>query len=514
MALDKIPTDLIKDDAITAAKIPAGAVTASEVAADVATQAELDVVSTSVTANESEVDTLKTNLAILAFRQAVDHSDIMYNLQDQIIDEYVDASGVDASASTNETLASGAYSGISAVTVTEDADVGPTVDGDYTWYKYTTSGTFTISATTDFEYLVIAGGGGGAQGSRGGGGGAGGYRNSKSTGSETTGGGGAVESAISLVGGASNTITVGAGGAGGNNSSVDGTSGANSVFASITATGGGGGGGGYVLDADGLTGGSGGGGCGHATDAGEGGVAASPTQGYVGGAGNEGGPSCGGGGAGAGAVGNVGGSGGTDGDGGVGLSSSIDGSATARGGGGGGGAYETGNTTIGGTGGGGAGSHGYSGHGTAGTDGTGSGGGGAGGGTNQNGGDGGNGIVIIRTLTSNVGTAYQDLTLQSTDTTAETEADYADMVMLIEDTAGIATINTDIKGFVSEDSGVTFTQGTLVDEGDWGTNKRILAFHDLDISAQSGTAMCYKITTHNQAVGKQTKIHATSIGWR
>jgi len=86
--------------------------------------------------------------------------------------------------------------------------------------------------------------------------------------------------------------------------------------------------------------------------------------------------------------------------------------------------------------------------------------------------------------------------------------------MLIEDAAGTATINTDIKGFISEDSGVTFTEGVLVDEGDWGTNKRILAFHDLDISAQSGTAMCYKITTHNQSVGKQTKIHATSIGWR
>ena len=35
-------------------------------------------------------------------------------------------------------------------------------------------------------------------------------------------------------------------------------------------------------------------------------------------------------------------------------------------------------------------------------------------------------------------------------------------------------LNTDIKGYISEDSGVTFTQGTLVDEGTWGTNKKIL----------------------------------------
>jgi hypothetical protein len=88
------------------------------------------------------------------------------------------------------------------------------------------------------------------------------------------------------------------------------------------------------------------------------------------------------------------------------------------------------------------------------------------------------------------------------------------MVMLMEDTAGTATINTDIKGYVSRDSGATFIEGTLVDEGDWGTNKRILAFHDLSFTGASGTAMCYKITTHNQSASKETKIHATSIGWR
>ena len=109
-----------------------------------------------------------------------------------------------------------------------------------------------------------------------------------------------------------------------------------------------------------------------------------------------------------------------------------------------------------------------------------------------------------------------NLTLQSNDTTAQSaNPDNADMIVLMENTAGTATLNTDIKGFISEDSGVTFTQGTLVEEGTWGTNKKIIAFHDLDISAQSGSAMCYKITTHNQSAGsKETKIHATSIGWR
>ena len=55
--------------------------------------------------------------------------------------------------------------------------------------------------------------------------------------------------------------------------------------------------------------------------------------------------------------------------------------------------------------------------------------------------------------------------------------------------------------------------GSLVDEGSWGTNKKILAFHDATVT--SGTDMRYKITTHNQSEGsKETKIHATSIGWK
>ena len=87
-------------------------------------------------------------------------------------------------------------------------------------------------------------------------------------------------------------------------------------------------------------------------------------------------------------------------------------------------------------------------------------------------------------------------------------------MILMENNAGTATLNTDIKGYLSEDSGVTFTQGTLADEGTWGTNKKILAFHDLDISAQSGSAMCYKITTHNQSAAKHTIIHAVSMGWK
>ena len=88
--------------------------------------------------------------------------------------------------------------------------------------------------------------------------------------------------------------------------------------------------------------------------------------------------------------------------------------------------------------------------------------------------------------------------------------------MLVEDAgSGVGTVNTHIKGYISRDSGANFTEGVLVDEGDWGTDKRILAFHDLDISGQpADQTMCYKITTHSASAVYNTKIHATSIGWR
>ena len=112
------------------------------------------------------------------------------------------------------------------------------------------------------------------------------------------------------------------------------------------------------------------------------------------------------------------------------------------------------------------------------------------------------------------GISYENLTLQSVATTAEAAPTTGDMVMLIEDGAGTATINTDVKGYVSRDGGSNWTQGTLVSEGSWGSSKKILTFHNLDISGQpSGTSMKYKITTHNQAVGKQTRIHAVSLAW-
>jgi len=468
-------------------------------------------------ASDYDDDQIQSNIAVLGFYVAVNGSLVRYNLVDQSIDEFFDTSGVDASASTDDNrIASGSnyyYSGSITGTVTQDAD-STGVDGDYTWYKWTdtaATGSYSFSTTTDHTWLVVGGGASGGRGNAGGGG-AGGYRAGAS---------------LSLTGGNTYTITVGVGGTSvtGNNPGVVGGDSilSGTGITTITSTGGGEG---ANDNSDAGDGGSGGGGGYNGGDAGAGNTPAitpisgetTTVQGYAGGSSTTIGPQHGAsGGGGASAVG-ANGTNSAGGDGGVGVSNDITGSATWYAGGGGG-TTNSDNTANGNYGAGangrtqGGGGFGDTNQGSGYGDATANTGGGGGGGQGADSGIGGTGIVILRRLTSTA--SYADMTLQSTDVTALSAPTYGEFVTLMENAAGTATLNTDIKGYISRDSGTTFTQGTLVDEGTWGTNKKILGFHDLDISSQpSGTSMCYKITTHNQSISKQTGIYATSIGWK
>ena len=107
-----------------------------------------------------------------------------------------------------------------------------------------------------------------------------------------------------------------------------------------------------------------------------------------------------------------------------------------------------------------------------------------------------------------------NLTLVANSTTAEAVPTKGDMVMTYTDGVGTATLNTDLKGYVSRDNGSTYTEGTLASQGTTGGHT-IVTFHDLDISSQpSGSAMRYKIETLNQSAGvKETRIQAVSLGW-
>jgi len=487
---------------------------------------------------------LQMNVALLGFKTAVNGSLSKYNLVDQIIDEYTDDSGVDIGASSNiRKLSDGFLGGTAGTDPSSGTVTTPTIDGQaYRVHTYLSGGTFVVASglsNSNVDILVVAGGGGTSD--AGGGGGAGGLKN-------LTG---------QTVDAGTTNVVIGVGGtARSHDSGLDGEAGDHSHFGSISCQGGGGGcdeGPAHSASASaGMTGGSGGGTNMSTRLPGRG----IPGQGYGGGVGfNATTMEIAGGGGGASEEG-INGVLALAGKGGDGIQSNIDGlggtgSVPAGGwwyaGGGGGHAYGgdagsgAGSTSdiagLGGKGGGGGGRSSYGvqglgdtgnarnngtngGSGASGPAGVGGAntGGGGGGGTNAGGiaGTGGSGIVIVRYIAGGFTTAGANLTLQSTDATASTaNPDYADMIVLMENTEGTATLNTDIKGYISEDSGSTFTQGTLVEEGTWGTDKKIIAFHDLDISAQSGSAMCYKITTHNQSAGsKETKIHATSIGWR
>ena len=504
IADDAVETSTIKNLNVTNAKIAAGTIDVTAKITGIVPAANLGTGTASATTylagdgsykalSEYDDNTVQSNIAMLGFKVATNGSLVKYDLVKQTIDEFNDTSGVDASASTNEARSAGA---------------------PYYYYGESVSAGETISATGGTGGSGGTGTGGTSQGtggnsnSNGTSGGAGGGGNGQGgTGGANTGGNG---DASYYTGG-------GGGGAKDNDGgSLDCIAGGTGYFTGGTAG----------TPSCVGTAGAGVGGSGSSYGAGNAGTAGSGRNNNGGG-----GAFAGGGGGGNGDGNNSSGStGGQGGGGGViitytnsgaqvvpkfsGTSYTVPSGSTDLiiyvVGAGAGGGYSTGGGGTGGGGGGMAKSNTFA-------DAVRSvtftlGAGGAGSGSAATGGSGGTSSVTI----GSAGAGGGDLTLQSTDTTASTaNPDYADMVCLMENAYGTATLNTDIKGYISEDSGVTFTQGTLVDEGTWGTNKKIVAFHDLDISAQTGSAMCYKITTHNQSAGvKETKIHATSIGWR
>jgi len=446
------------------------------------------------------VDTsgLEDDIALLGFRVASNGSLAKYNLVDQTVDDFQDTSGVDASASTDESRNSAGkyFSGVNEAAVTATGGT-ITTDGAYTIHSFTSTGTFTTDTAQSADLLVIAGGGGGG-GYVGGGGGAGGYI--ATTGHSVT--------------AASHTATVGTGGAGGSGQ-AGGTSGVNSQFASMTAAVGGGGGESYNNTGN-QSGGSGGGSTSTTRSSGTVG------QGNDSGQGTQSSSQDGGGGGGAGAQGGDGESTGVSpdnygGDGGVGLSSSITGSAVFRAGGGGGGRGGAATTPTsagdGGNGGGGDGSSGATADAaTAGTANTG-GGGGGGGHPATVGGAGGSGVVILRRPTVNV-LSISDMTLVSTTTAAQAAPTKGDIVLTYTNGAGTTTLDTDLTAEISADGGGTWTALALGSEGSTGSHN-IATSHNVTISSTITAPynMAYRIKTLNQSVSKTTRIQAVSLGW-
>jgi len=449
----------------------------------------------------TDTTTLEDDIALLGFKVAVNGSLAKYNLVDQTEDAFMDATGIDAGASTGEVRnAANYYSGSIANNATGGTITDVGTDKVHTFLNAdngsaTNNFVVPVGGIASVDFLVIAGGGGGGVGGngRGGGGGAGGYRASFN--SEASGGGGSSETALTMTA-ATYAVIAGSGGALTSSVSIKGGSGADSVFSTVTSTGGGGGA--SMSNTGGLAGGSGGGAGLHSDAVGAG----TTNQGYAGGQGSSSWEA--GGGGGSGQVGQIPTAGPTAGAGGYGVSSTITGVSVQRGGGGGGSADATGG--AGGAGGGGLGNNAGA-AGGQGTDATGSGGGGAGAAVGS--GRGGHGVVIARYTTQVVGA---DMVLQSNSTTAETTPTKGDIVMTYTNGLGTATLNTDLTAEFSADNGSTWTSTTLVAQGSTGTHL-IVSAHDVTRTSTSGTSMVYRIKTLNQSAAKETRIQAVSLGW-
>jgi len=103
---------------------------------------------------------------------------------------------------------------------------------------------------------------------------------------------------------------------------------------------------------------------------------------------------------------------------------------------------------------------------------------------------------------------YNNMTLISESFEAEAEPTWSRLIFIMED-VDAATINTDIKAYVSLDDGTNWELITLADEGDFETGKKIIVGEE-KLTARSDKTMRYKITTLNN---KNIRIHAAGLLW-
>jgi len=122
-----------------------GLLQAAAVDANVATQAELDAVSTTVTANSADTTSVRQDVTILALREAVNTNSGDFNLPNSFIDDFHDATG------------SGTYTTTERDSTSEYVSARITVDA-----QLTGSNNWTVpTGVTSVEVLVVAGGGSG-----------------------------------------------------------------------------------------------------------------------------------------------------------------------------------------------------------------------------------------------------------------------------------------------------------------------------------------------------------------
>ena len=459
-----------------------------------------EVTSANLAAGAVDTTGLEDDIALLGFRVASNGSLAKYNLVDQIIDDFQDTSGVNASSSTNENRdASGKYySGYTEGTpvATTYSATGATVDLSVT------------SALTGIEFTIKTWGGGGSNGQQnegsyqvGGGGGfsTGVYKFDATTTLKIQAGEGGAGGTIAYPGGGNRGAFTGSNQGGSTGGAYSGVFIGSVAHANSLIIAGGGGGGYYYAPHGGSVGGGGGGTSG--TDTNQSGSGGTQSAGGSGG----------GGGAGSALQGGTGGNG-SDGIGGAGGGGGYYGGA-------GGGGYNQTTTT-------GAGGSGFiAATGTI------------------------NSIGVTQVSASTVATVgqnmnstgssdanypsgagnletdgaiyiaytpvtYNNMTLVSTTTAAQAAPTKGDIVLTYTNGVGTTTLDTDLTAEISADGGSTWTSLPLASEGSTGSHN-IATSHDVTITSTitSPWNMAYRIKTLNQSASKTTRIQAVSLGW-
>ena len=159
MALTKVTSGVrtLATDEVGATEIAAGAVGASEIAAtfDISSKT-VTLPAASVTAHATDYDDnqLKEDIALLAFKQASGDSAVKYDLVDQSVDVFSDASGINSGGTTNgsRNVAGKYYSGSSGGEGGAESTYGA-----YSLNIFTTTCTFTAGQSAAADILVVAG---------------------------------------------------------------------------------------------------------------------------------------------------------------------------------------------------------------------------------------------------------------------------------------------------------------------------------------------------------------------
>ena len=102
--------------------------------------------------------------------------------------------------------------------------------------------------------------------------------------------------------------------------------------------------------------------------------------------------------------------------------------------------------------------------------------------------------------------SYQSVTINAAATTSK-----MGVVITYIDNAGTATLNTDLKVFLSANNGTNYTQVTLVAQPNFATGVKMAKANDVTIS-NTGTQLKYKVEFANQASGsKETRVTGVSL---